>query len=223
MEKGTIVHSHPINGAFEVRSVKGKLVIGFNATLLKRFSVAVAYFIDGLWRLRYRIVTTLQSGVLCFPLCKTLQNQNGVHRIPAEYDANTALIIGIAPAGFESEVTLRGYANETGCIDNDFNGYEGSVKFNKFLDKVTFSDSLKEQQYGDRLRFDRNLYQLTSNDFEEFRCANCLVVLKNEEITIPNYRACIYGQMPVSMFTIRIENPNDELFVLDKATGFFKV
>lgn len=233
VKNDAVYHAHSINGVFGIRSVQGKSVITFSATLIKRFSVAVAYFVDGLWRLRYRLVVTLQDGVLGFLMHKTIENRNGVYRIPAEFDVNTALIIGIASPDLKSEVKLRIYANKQGCINDGFNGYEGTVSFDKFLDRASFSDTLKEQKYGNTIRFDRNLYQFVQRhqpegsqhlNSEETWCLNCLLI-SNRTINdiIHNYRTNVYGQKPMSMFKIRIENPNDVLYILDKKSGIFKV
>lgn len=222
-----------MNGVFDVRSVQGKSVITFDATLIKRFSIVVAYLLGGFWRLRYRLVVTLQDGVLCFPMRKTCDNQNGVYRIPIEFDLNTALIIGIAPSDEKSALNLRIYANETGCITNAFNGYVGSVEYDKFLDKPTISDNLKDQNRRSTIRFDRKLYQLVHNrqrenvqhlDSEESWCPSCLVMSnRTTNDIIKNFRTNVYAQMPLSMFTMRIENPNDVLYILDKKSGIFKV
>lgn len=217
MENGASIHTHAINGVFEVRSVQGKLVIGFNATMLKRFSIAVAYFTEGLWRLRYRLIVTHQDGVLCFPLYKTLKEQNGVYHIPAEYDINTALVIGIDTAELESEVKLRIYANESGSIEKNFNGYDGTVKFDKFLDKAHCSESLKGRRYGNAVRFDRNLYKFTQHG--QPAAPN----IPNQLQQCQSYRINIYGEIPMSMFKMRIENRNDALHVLNKTSGIFEV
>lgn len=232
MENNAAIHAHSVNSVFEVRSVMGKSIIGLNATMIKRFSVAVAYFVDGLWRLRYRIVVTHQGGVLCFPLHKTLDNQNGVYSIPTDFDINTILVIGIAADALDSEVKLRVYANESGLIGKNFDGYVGSVMFDQFLDKATFSDNLVGRKHGKTVRFDRNLYQLTQPNqlenaprfsFGDSWCANCLVVSERTNDSIQNYRTNVYGQVPMSMFKIRIENPNDELYILNKTSGIFEV
>lgn len=38
-----------------------------------------------------------------------------------------------------------------------------------------------------------------------------------------NVRTDIYGQMPMTMLKIRVENPNDMLYILRKSTGIFEV
>lgn len=226
------VHAHAVNGVFEIQSMKNKSVITFNSSSIKRFSVAVAYIVDGLWRLRYRIVVTLQDGILCFPLYSTIGNRNGVCRVPKECDLNTVLIIGIATEKEKSDVTLRIYANELGCIEDDFNGYKGTVTFDAFLDKALISESLQQKTYANGIRFDRNLYKSMQHHqpddtqhvhFEESWCPNCSMVSNHPINTIQNYRTNVYGQVAKSMFKVRIENSADVLYVFNKTAGIFEV
>lgn len=159
MGNDTNIHAHAVDGAFKIQSINNKSVVSFNATAINRFSVTVAYLMNGFWRARCRFVVTLQDGLLCFPLHSTIENRNGVIRLSKEFDINTALIIGIATTEEKSEMKLRIYANQSGYIENDFNGYEGSVTFDKFLDKVLINNTLIEQKYGNAKRFDRKLYK----------------------------------------------------------------
>lgn len=130
--------AHSVNGIFYTESLNDKLIIGFDATELNRFSVGVAFFSENAWRLRLRIVITQKDGVLCFPLFRTFAHQNDVYSIPADFDKNTALILGIATEATELESTLklRIFANETGLIDNgndnanERNCYHGEHPFN---------------------------------------------------------------------------------------------
>lgn len=62
-------HAHEVDGVFTImKNHIGKSVIRFFATALNRFSIGVAYMLQGVWRLRYRLVVTRESGILCFPL-----------------------------------------------------------------------------------------------------------------------------------------------------------
>lgn len=222
MVKHEIYHAHSINGVFEVKPLQGKMVIGFNATAIKRFSVAVAYFVEGDWRLRYRIVVTLKDGVLCFWQHKTLRNLNGVYQIPAEFESNTALVIGISTKEMESEVKFRIFANGTGIIKKDFNGYEGSVKFDMFLDKARFDDSLKEKKFRNSIRFDRKLYRLVPRDQpDDVQLTNCGQSWCLNRLPTQNYRTNVYGRLP--MLNVRIDIPNERINILDKVSGIFKV
>lgn len=232
MNDGAIFHAHAIDGVFKIRSVNGKTILEFDATFLKRFTVAVAYFVEGHWRLRYRLLVTHQQGVLFFPIHKTLENRNGVYRAPPEFDDNTVLIIGIATVEVESNVTIRIYANELGRIDNVFNGNVGTVKFNTFLDSACTSDNLKKRKYGNTIRFDQRLYRLTQSDqcdelrrqnFDDTWCANCFLVSAPANDAIQHYRTNIYTQSPMPMFKITIDQQHDKLYVFDKPSGCFKV
>lgn len=235
MRNGAVIPAHAVNGVFEIEPKQNKTVISFNAALIKRFSVVVAFLLDGFWRARYRFVVTLQDGMLCFPLHTTLEKENGKYRVPKEFELNTVLIIGIEAKEVESKVKMRVYANEMGSIASVFNGYEGSIGFDKFLDKATFSDNLKVKKHGGTIRFDRKLYQLSHQNqpeetphlnFEEEWCPNCLVVsdCRQERVKpIQHYRSDVYAQMPMSVFEMRLENSNDVLYVLNKSNGRFEV
>lgn len=67
-------------------------IVSSSATKLHRFSIAMAFFSEGAWRLHCRIVTTLNDGLLCFPLWTTFDNANGIYNMPDVFKLNTVLI-----------------------------------------------------------------------------------------------------------------------------------
>lgn len=79
------IHTHEIDESFDIiHNISSKSVITFSSTLVHRFSVVMAYLIDGVWRLRYRLVVTQCDGILCFPLWKTFESIDGVHQISTD-------------------------------------------------------------------------------------------------------------------------------------------
>lgn len=62
-------------------------------------------------------------------------------------------------------------------------------------------------------------------------CAQCLVVSSDGNGHSDNCRLInskstfrpIYGQIPMTMFKLRIENPSDVLYVFNKKAGIFEV
>lgn len=135
LQNGGNIHAHDVNGVFNVFTRNEKSYIRFDATSITRFSVAIAYFVDGIFRLRCRLLTTHDEGLLCFPLFTTFKNENGVYQLPPEFQTQkTVLVIGIATLDNESTVDLRIHANKFGKIDDSFNGYFGTstIQINSF-------------------------------------------------------------------------------------------
>lgn len=141
------IHAHAINGVFEVKkSGNGESVLSFEGTKLHRFSLAIGFFTEGAWRLRCRLVVTLQDGVLCFPLHTTFNNRGGIYNMPPEFDFNTALVLGVGTTSKTSLVKLKIFANETGFMNSDsdnFNGYFGQFVWNSDNDTVDIGSTLK--------------------------------------------------------------------------------
>lgn len=220
VNNNTMIHAHEVNGAFGVQEINGKTVITFSATTVNRFSVAMAFLVNGIWRLRYRFVMTLNNGILGFPLFKTFAHQNDTYNVPAEFYRNTVAIFGIAPSEMESTVSLRVYANELGLIGDEFNGYNGNIKFDAFNDRVTPSETLKPLKYGKIIRFDKNAYQMlpTQTLIEDLDwCENCM----NSVRAIPHFNSDISVKMPMPLFTLQMQNPSDKLHLFDITAGKF--
>lgn len=234
VEENKVIHAHEVNGIFRIFKSMGKSIIGFDATALNRFSVAVAYLIAGVWRLRYRLVLTHTDGVLCFPLHTTFEHQQEEYRIPIKFKLNTVLIVGIDPQMEVSTVNVRVFANESGNITDTFNGYHGTIVFDAFSDRSEISESLKPKKYGGSMRFQRNLYKSVRGNpqrvnFESSLCSNCSVMsfdganYQSRSInTIPSFRADIYARNSMPLFKICIENTKDVVYVLDKMSGLFE-
>lgn len=179
------------------------------------YSIGVAYKLQGVWRLRYRLVVTRESGILCFPLYTTFNNANGVYSIPDRFNLNTALIIGIETTDELSVVDVRIYANQTGVLNftnaTNFNGYEGQITFDSILDKTLISDSFKPRRYS-TLRFDRALYQNRLENLASQWCENCAT----EAFGMKNFRKDLYAKVPVVTFTMDIECEEDVVYLLNK-------
>lgn len=195
-----------------------KTVLSFNATLLYRFSVMVAYFLDGQWRLRWRMVVSADDDIMCFPLCSTMSSNNGVLSWEDQF-LNTVLVIGIKPAEMISSISLRDHANRYGSISNqvpNFNGYIGTVSFNKFIDKDEIGECLKPTRYGNTVRFNRMLYASIPRQHEDmpdlFQCGSCP--------TSRSYHSDVYSEFGELFIAIELGNEKDKLHV--KTTGEFE-
>lgn len=157
------IHAHAVDGAFQIkRNQNRQLLIGFDATSVKRFSLAFAFFSEGAWRLRSRLVVTNSDGILCFPLHTTFEHKNGVYRMPNDFNLNTVMIFGIGAADNESIVDVKVFANQTGFLNNedDFNGYYGNLNWNRITDTVIVSDTLGVDQRNGDLKYSNTLYEV---------------------------------------------------------------
>lgn len=249
-QPNAILHAHEVCTVFNIQKVLEKLVITYSANAIHRFSVVLAYRMEGVWRLRFRVVTS-KDGVLVFPLFSTFQHNANVYSVPPEYDTNTVLILGVDANQNESKIMMRIYANENGNVNQDnFNGREEVITFNKFLDKGIIPNTLKPTRYGNSLRFDQRLYQ--SLNFEPSvgeLCPNCLVT-GNEHNTnngnavaindVQSFRTDIYARMALysleivvdPQYLVRVYNklsgayeeiaPNS-ILLADKVNGFFRI
>lgn len=224
MSDKTFIHAHEVNSIFGIRTNEENKLIDIDSTELYRFSVAVAYHLEGAWRLRYRIVVTHTDGVIYFPLRTTMEEQKGLLQMPCGFSLNTTLIIGIKASENESTVKLRVYAG-------GFNGsfYYGSIKFDCFYDNITPSDCLVAKKNTNIKRFWRQLYKSIPHcqreDVQRFKfddswCQNCSA----DEELLDNFRSDVYAKcpMPMSIFTMCIENLEDVTYVLNKETGTFE-
>lgn len=151
-EDRTQIHAHEVNSIFGIRKINDKKTVDIEATILNRFSIAVTYFVDGAWRLRYRIVMTQSDGVIFFPMRSTMENRTGLIHLPNNFTLNTALVIGVKAHEDMSTIKLRVYA---GSFDRDF--YEASIQFDQFYDKANASDRLLAKKNTDTIRFARKL------------------------------------------------------------------
>lgn len=134
-------------------------VITFNATALKSFAIMFAVQSENLWRVRFLLVITPKHGVLCFKPQQTLYKQNGLFEIPAGYNLNTALFIGLRNVPDKANIDVRVFANEFGdpMRNGVFHGIEGNVKWIKNTDTVEYSPVF-DPRAGKSFRFDNRLY-----------------------------------------------------------------
>lgn len=157
------IHAHPVEGLFLVRKIKNNIVIEYAATSLYRFSVAVAYFSEGAWRVRFRFVVTPDNGILGFKLYRTIEHHDGTLTILNDLNANTVLILGIKTKEVESAVRFRVFANESGMINDTSDAYYGKMSWNRIIDRLSISESLQVDTHGNTYRFNANLYELVGN------------------------------------------------------------
>lgn len=77
---------------------KSEECISLHQSKFKRCSIVIAILDPkGIWRLRFRIVITKRSGVIVFPLHKTLNVSDNRFELPDEVRLNTVAIIGLVP------------------------------------------------------------------------------------------------------------------------------
>lgn len=143
-----LIHAHSIDGIFIIRNdTSGNYEVDFNAVSLKKFSLAVAYYYEDNWQLKYCIKITPKDGVQCFPL--------------SELNMTTALVLGIDTQQEQSTLNVRVFANTSGLINNgngnEFNGYHANVEYNRISQSLIISDTLKPG-YGENMRFSQKLY-----------------------------------------------------------------
>lgn len=103
-ENSSVVHAHAVNGIFRI----AKDNIEFEATSIKCFQVAVAFRLNGVFRLKYAF-TAQKNGIICQSVQESLVNREGLYQIPSDFDLNTALIIGIVPSS--AVVNFRTHGN----------------------------------------------------------------------------------------------------------------
>lgn len=110
MEIRQIIHAHAVNGIFLIENCN----INFDATSLKRFQLAIAFQLNGVFCLKYVIIFGQENGIVCNPLQQPLENRDGSYQIPSNLDFNTALIIGIVP----SSATVNFQIHSNGIEEN---------------------------------------------------------------------------------------------------------
>lgn len=136
----------------------GQTVMTFESVSIKRFSVIFAFFLKKSWRLRLRLVVTLEHGIIAFPMTKTLFINNGKIEIPKEFEQNTMLLLGVHSEANEIDMPLRVYANVNGLLnENNFNGYECSIQWNRREDTMNVPDRL-DCHLKKKTMFSLNLY-----------------------------------------------------------------
>lgn len=150
--------------------LNGQRVLSCDATTLTRFTVLVAFIVDGQWRFRFRFLVTDDCGILCFPMRKACPEVDGEYFIPKDFRYNTALVIGIGTKEIQCRMKLRIQASLNANINNDnqdFNGYYGDVIFHQ-RDEPTISPSLcrisvEKRRFNARL-YNRGIVAVTHND-----------------------------------------------------------
>lgn len=227
------IHAPQIDGMFLTRKINGKTYINFAATTLNRFSVAIGFYSQGAFRVRFRFVVTATDGILCFPLYRSFDNDDGTYTIPRDFNINTALILGISTQEERSTVKIRVNANSINA-----NVYYGAVSWNRLMDQVDISESLIPTKPGNKYRFNSSLYRLIGQPVRKFTsskeaeennvdssCQNCAVLPEYATMpipmTVPHYRSDIYAKLPLPLLNIGIDS-KDVLFVLNKAKGVFE-
>lgn len=126
-------------------------LLTFETSSIKRFSVIFAFFHKKAWRLRLRLVITTTNGIIAYPLTKTLFITDGKIELPNEFQANTALLIGIHTTADAANFALRVYANTTGYIHETFNGYECGLTWDRKSDTISIPDCLKTNNLKRRI------------------------------------------------------------------------
>lgn len=151
-----------IEGIFHFNTIgRGRKVMTFEAASMKRFSIIFAFLHKHSRKLRLRMVISLKNGVVAFPLTKTLFLDKGNIDVPKEYNANTALFIGLHTQSDDIQFTVRAYANAAGrnIISNGkFNGLEAHVHWDRTKDAIQSSKTL-DSRFATKRLFDDRLYR----------------------------------------------------------------
>lgn len=136
-DNNTVVQllSTATNGIFSILGdFRGERLIVYNAVTSKHFSILVAFFHQGEWNFRGRMVITPKNRILVFPMRGKLHNKNEKLIVPKSYRLNTALIIGIGTQ--ESSTKLELYTHrETNSI--------GTIEWFRESDIIEISEHLR--------------------------------------------------------------------------------
>lgn len=103
---------------FEFKPNANPIVI-CKATAVKRFTVLLAKPIQSAWRFRARLIPTIDTGLLCFPMRKAITRVRGKLVVPDEFKYNAAIIIGIWSTNTTSKVQFKVRASSDGKITDD--------------------------------------------------------------------------------------------------------
>lgn len=133
---GTAAHAHAVNGIFHI----SKDNIDFQATSLKWFRVAVAFFFAGSFHLNYAY-NVHEHGYSCDLLKSSLSTHGARYNIPSDLDMDTALIIGIVANDQSASVQFQAYDNGTG-IDGKVTWYK-IMSENYAYSDIVIDDALK--------------------------------------------------------------------------------
>lgn len=156
-EEFTELLSPTTDGLFSYKILQTYKVISYEAVSYNRFSLLIAIWSNGQWRLRFRVVPTTVHGVLIFKLSSKLQLQNGCIHMPDE--KNTVVIIGIKPETDEVKIDFQIHANND--EPNSSASFIKSVKYNDAggqLGSFTIDPELDGNEQQERKRFARLLY-----------------------------------------------------------------
>lgn len=162
VSSGLSLFNDIIEGVFSFKTFdSGSTVMTFEATSIKRFSIIFAVFIRNSWRLRLRLVITLKTGIIGFPLTKILYVDNGRIEIPKEYRTNTVLFFGIH-ATDDIQLAVRVFANSSGLNilgpNGEFRGYFGEIKWDRNNDSISLPDEFLPSK-AKRVQFSSHLYR----------------------------------------------------------------
>lgn len=129
---------------FEFKPNANPIVI-CKATAVKRFTVLLAKPIQSAWRFRARLIPTIDTGLLRFPMRKAITRVRGKLVVPDEFKYNAAIIIGIWSTNTTSKVQFKVRASSDGKITDDpFNGYYGSLTFDE-KGETTISENVTRE------------------------------------------------------------------------------
>lgn len=150
-----------IDGIFTFKTFEsGDTVMTFEASSIKRFSIIFAVLYKNAWRLRLRLVVTLNNGVIGFPMTKTLFVQNDSIQFPEEFRPNTVLMLGLHSDN-DIKLALRVFANANGADiikDGEFNGFSAIIKWDCHADKLEIPLQLQPAQ-AEKRQFNGRLYR----------------------------------------------------------------
>lgn len=141
--------------------------IEVSTAYLTRFSIGIAIWQNGLWRLRFNAVLSNKHGLLLFKAHSTLNLKNGRYVIPNAMKNNTVAIIGLKPKRNALTVHFNVFANAAGNPTDDllfFNGYSGEISWQMVTDNeqrketTTISESLDGYLKNEAVKFNSRIF-----------------------------------------------------------------
>lgn len=166
--------SPPSEAVITIQNVNGNQCIALKQSSFKRCCILIcAMDNSGIWRFRWRVVVTPNSGVLIFHMTKTPTFQNGQISIPPEFRLNTIAIFGMKPRNSSFYVEVRVHANSNGNLSSStFDGYTGhfGIDFSSDRDRVFIDNALDgHERKSHEVKFNHLLYQREPKPISTFR------------------------------------------------------
>lgn len=143
------------DGYFSFNSSEQFNWLNYSTSQFHRFSVIVAIYMNGFWRLRLHAKTTNKHGLLLFKMQKTLTKIENRFVLPSGYALDNVLLVGIKPTNINAlKIDFKVYANQIGTITKQpFDGIYRYAQYNEEFDCFDFDDGISHEVF-----FSKNIY-----------------------------------------------------------------